>query len=81
MREIGSSGHKRKRFVFYDTLEPYDTMEIRRGDIRLMKDKERQPHCRIKTEQEEVSMVVAVTQVVTEARENVRAGKLADDRL
>ena len=65
--------------LYIDTLEPYDTMQIQlEGDIRLMKKDARKttalPYQRLSG----LSMVNAVTQVVTEAEENVRAGKLAD---
>ena len=63
--------------LYIDTLEPYDTMQIQ-GDIRLMKKDARKTTALPYQKPSGLSMVNAVTQVVTEAEENVRAGKLAD---
>lgn len=65
--------------LYIDTLEPYDTMQIQlEGDIRLMKKDARKTTALPYQKPSGLSMVNAVTQVVTEAEENVRAGKLAD---
>lgn len=65
--------------LYIDTLEPYDTMQIQlEGDIRLMKKDARKTTALPYQKLSGLSMVNAVTQVVTEAEENVRAGKLAD---
>ena len=65
--------------LYIDTLEPYDTMQIQlEGDIRLMKKDARKTTALPYQRPSGLSMVNAVTQVVTEAEENVRAGKLAD---
>ena len=65
--------------LYIDTLEPYDTMQIQlEGDIRLIKKDARKTTALPYQRPSGLSMVNAVTQVVTEAEENVRAGKLAD---
>ena len=65
--------------LYIDTLEPYDTMQIQlEGDIRLMKKDARKTTALPYQRPSGLSMVNAVTQVVTEAEETVRAGKLAD---
>lgn len=64
--------------LYIDTLEPYDTMQIQlEGDIRLMKKDARKTTALPYQRPSGLSMVNAVTQVVTEAEENVKAGKLA----
>lgn len=65
--------------LYIDTLELYDTMQIQlEGDIRLMKKDARKTTALPYQKPSGLSMVNAVTQVVTEAEENVRAEKLAD---
>ena len=65
--------------LYIDTLEPYDTIKIQlEGGARLLKKNVRKTIALPYQRPSGLSMVNAVTQVVTEAEENVKAGKLAD---